>query len=74
VASTPAVGSVSAAVLRFHELSRSAWPWIALFFHFDLTALVGLSLIFSGFLVREVAHPDQSLTTVRPGSALAGWA
>ncbi len=69
VASTPAVRSLIQRLARTARTSRGAVAWIALFSMLTSLLSWGLSLIFSGLLVREMAHRIKGLDYRAAGAA-----
>jgi short-chain fatty acids transporter len=69
VASTPAVRSLIQWLARAPRNPRSAVAWIALFAMLTSLLSWGLSLIFSGLLVREMAYRIKGLDYRAAGSA-----
>ena len=69
VASTPAVRGVIQRLARAPRDSRRAVAWVALFAMLTSLLSWGLSLIFSGLLVREMAHRIKGLDYRAAGAA-----
>lgn len=69
VASTPAVRGLIQWLARVPRNSRSAVAWVALFSMLTSLLSWGLSLIFSGLLVREMAHRIKKLDYRAAGAA-----
>jgi short-chain fatty acids transporter len=69
VASTPPVRNLIKRLARVPRNSRSAVAWVALFSMLTSLLSWGLSLIFSGLLVREMAHRVRGLDYRAAGAA-----
>src|SRR5258707_13413148 len=69
VASTPVVNGVIQRLARVPRSPRGAVAWVALFSMLTSLLSWGLSLIFSGLLVREMAHRIKGLDYRAAGAA-----
>jgi short-chain fatty acids transporter len=69
VASTPAVNGLLQRLARVPRSPRGAIAWVALFSMLTSLLSWGLSLIFSGLLVREMAHRMKGLDYRAAGAA-----